>query len=163
MVQRIIVKKGSYRDSISLMKISNEVSKLRGVSQTAVVMATPLNKRFLADVGFKGGEIEGAGPDDLIVAVEAKSEEVVRSTLSKIEETLSPKESSEAGEARPLTLASAIELMPGANLALISVPGRFAKGEAMNAIDRRLNVFLFSSNLSADDELELKRAAQDRS
>ena len=162
MVERILVRKGSYRDSVSLMKISNEVSKCRGVSQTVVVMATPLNKRFLADSGFKGEEIEGADPDDLIIAVQAQGEEAVQSALSKVEEMLAPKGSSEIGESRPSTLASAIDLMPGANLALISVPGRFAKREAMNAIQRGLNVFLFSSNLSGDDELELKRAAKDR-
>ena len=49
--------------------------------------------------------------------------------------------------------------MPQANLALISVPGQFAKREALNALVHGLNVFLFSSNVSRDDELELKETA----
>ncbi len=162
MVAGVIVKGGNYRDSVTLMRVSNEVSKLNGVSQAAVVMATPLNKRFLADVGFKGGEIERAGPDDLIIAVEAQSKEVIESTMSKVEDMLSSKESPKAGEIRPRSLASAISVMPDANLALISVPGRFAKREAMNAIEKGLDVFLFSSNISYDDELELKEAAKRR-
>ncbi len=160
MVAGIVVKGGNYRDSVTLMRVSNEVSKLKGVSQAAVVMATPLNKRFLADAGFSGGEIERAGPDDLIIAVEAQSREVIESTMSKVEEMLSPKESPKAGEIHPRSLASAVRVMPDANLALISVPGRFAKREAMNAIEKGLDVFLFSSNVSYDDELELKEAAK---
>ena len=159
---KIIVEKGNYRDSVTLMKVSNEVSKLKGVSQAAVLMATPLNKRFLADAGFEGSEVEKAGPDDLIIAIEAASEEVLESSVSRVEEMLSSRESMEAEEIHPRTLTSAVKLMPDANLALISIPGRFAKREAMNALESGLNVFLFSSNVSREDEVELKEAAKAR-
>ena len=160
---KIIVEKGNYRDSVTLMKVSNEVSKSKGVSQAAVLMATPLNKRFLTDAGFKGSEVENAGPNDLIIAIEAASEEVLESSVSRVEKMLSSRESMGAEEIRPRTLASAVKAMPDANLALISVPGRFAKREAMNALESGLDVFLFSSNVSRDDEVELKEAAKARS
>src|SRR5712692_558373 len=76
---------------------------------------------------------------------------------------LSSRESMESEEIRPRTLASAVKAMPDANLALISIPGRFAKREAMNALESGLDVFLFSSNVSRDDEVELKRAAKAKS
>src|SRR2546428_8872651 len=160
---KIIIEKGNYRDSVTLMKISNEVSKLKGVSQAAVLMATPLNKRFLTDAGFKAGEVEKAGPDDLIIAMEAASEEVLESMVSRVEKMLSSRESMKAEEIRPRTLASAVKVMPDANLALISIPGRFAKREAMNALESGLDVFLFSSNVPREDEVELKEAAKARS
>ena len=160
---KIIVEKGNYRDSVTLMKVSNEVSKLKGVSQAAVLMATPLNKRFITDAGFEGSEVEKAGPDDLIIAIEAASGEVLQSSVSRVEEMLSSRASMEAEEIRPRTLASAVKVMPDANLALISIPGRFAKREAMNALESGLDVFLFSSNVSREDEVELKEAAKTRS
>src|SRR5437879_7182446 len=123
---KIIVEKGNYRDSVTLMKVSNEVSKSKGVSQAAVLMATPLNKRFLTDAGFEGSEVEKAGPDDLIIAIEAASEEILKSSVSRVEEMLSSRASMEAEEIRPRTLASALKVMSDANLALISIPGRFA-------------------------------------
>ena len=43
---RVILKKSTYRDSISLMKISNSISKLPGITQAAVVMATSLTVEF---------------------------------------------------------------------------------------------------------------------
>src|SRR3989441_3404168 len=100
---KIIIEKGNYRDSVTLMKVSNEVSKLKGVSQAVVLMATPLNKRFLMDAGFKGSEVEKAGPDDLIIAIEA-SEGVLESSVSRVEEMLSSRESMKAEEIRPRTL-----------------------------------------------------------
>src|SRR2546426_10925021 len=70
---KIIVEKGNYRDSVTLMKVSNEVSKSKGASQAAVLMPTPLNKSFLTDAGFMGSEAEKAGPPGVILAVEAAS------------------------------------------------------------------------------------------
>ena len=139
------------------MKVSNEVSKSKGVSQAAVLMATPLNKRFITDAGFEGSEVEKAGPDDLIIAIEAASGEVLQSSVSRVEEMLSSRASMEAEEIRPRTLASAVKVMPDANLAVISIPGRFAKREAMNALESGLDVFLFSSNVTREDEVELPR------
>ena len=47
------------------------------------------------------------------------------------------------GGARPL--AAAFEALPGASLALISVPGAFAAAEARKALRRGLHVLLFSN------------------
>jgi FdrA protein len=60
------------------------------------------------------------------------------------------------------SLAGAIELLPQANLALISVPGEFAAYEARRALERGLHVLLFSDNVSLEDEAALKRLAGER-
>jgi len=157
----VIVKKGSYRDSITLMKISNEVAVLKGIKQAAAAMATPLNKRLLKDIGFQSKEIQGAGPEDMIVAVEGEDASSVSAGLQTIEELLAAKESGshEDRAVLPTTLEEAIQQMPDANLALISVPGEFAAREASKALDKGLNVFLFSSNVPVDKEVELKQRA----
>jgi FdrA protein len=49
--------------------------------------------------------------------------------------------------------------MPEAAWVLVSVPGRFAAGVARDALRLGKNVFLYSDNVSVDDERELKRAA----
>lgn len=48
------------------------------------------------------------------------------------------------------------------NLALISVPGRYAAAEALKAVRLGLHVFLFSDNVSVGDELALKQEAERR-
>ena len=64
--------------------------------------------------------------------------------------------------ARPRTLESAVRVLPGANLAAISVPGAFAGREAMRALRRGLHVFLFSDNVPLADEVLLKQEARRR-
>jgi FdrA protein len=157
-LRRVIVRKGSYRDSITLLKISNEVSALKGVKQAAATMATPLNKRLLGDIGFADKQIQQAGPDDLVIAVEAADGRTLDAGLEKIEELLEAKGPSAQPEAvaLPSSIEEAVKSFPGANLALISVPGEFAGREAQKSLDVGLNVFLFSSNVPLAKEVELK-------
>ena len=51
---------------------------------------------------------------------------------------------------------------PGANLAVISVPGAYAAREARAALRQGLNVMLFSDNVSLAEEIALKKTAHDR-
>ena len=60
---------------------------------------------------------------------------------------------------RPRSLDGAMEALPGANLALISLPGEYAAAEARRALDRGLNILLFSDNVTVEDEVSLKEHA----
>jgi FdrA protein len=162
MTTRVIVKKSTYRDSISLMKISNSISKLPGITQAAVVMATELNRRVLSEAGFVDANIGRAASNDMIVAIEAKDAASLDSALTETEKLLSPGEKPAGEKAPPTSLEEALELVPDANLVVVSVPGQFAKREAMHALARGLNVFLFSSNVSREEEVELKNAAKEK-
>jgi FdrA protein len=153
---KVLVKKSTYRDSISLMKISNSIARLSGITQAAVVMATELNRRVLSEAGFKDAAIELADTNDMIVAIEAKDGESLDSALKETEKLLESREIQAGEKTQPTTLEEALEMAPDANLVVISVPGKFAKREAMQALNRGLNVFLFSSNVSQEEEVELK-------
>ena len=161
MVTKVVVKKGIYRDSISLMQISNSLMKLPGVSQAAVVMATELNRRVLAEAGFGGGVVDHAANDDMIVAIDAREEQSLVAALAETERLLLAPSEGKSGQAKqPTSLGEAMKSIPDANLVVISVPGRFARREAMQALGRGLNVFLFSSNVSRQEEVELKTMAR---
>jgi FdrA protein len=156
----VLVKKSTYRDSISLMKISTGISKLSGVTQAAVVMATELNRRVLSEAGFKDAAIDLATTNDMIVAIEAKDSESLSAALKETDKMLESGETKSGEKPEPASLDEALEIAPDANLAVISVPGKFAKREAMQALNRGLDVFLFSSNVSQDEEVELKIESQ---
>lgn len=53
---------------------------------------------------------------------------------------------------------SASQKLPDANLALISVAGEYAAELANQALDRNLNVMMFSDNVTLEDEINLKPA-----
>ncbi len=86
--------------------------------------------------------------------------EALRDAIKKLARPFTSKLRIEAR--RPRSIRSAIKVNPDANFVLISVPGDFAAAEARKAINRGLNVMLFSDNVSAEDELSLKIDAREK-
>ncbi len=139
------VRRGFYADSVALMRIARELNK--GGITASLMIGTPSNKALLKESGLLAKEGEGARPDDLIIAVKGKNAE---KALALAEKLLS------SGSAGPSSLPAELE---DANLALISVPGEFAAGEARRALERGLHVMMFSDNVPVRDEVALKDLA----
>src|SRR2546425_4514852 len=163
MVIRSVVKPSAYFDSVTLMLLQRDVRQLPGVEEAGAVMGTDANKELLRDAGLLTSEAQAARPDDLILAVRAGSGEVASAALRTAETLLvQRRETAATGTYRPKTVASAVRMLPGANLALISVPGRFAAGVARDALAAGLHVMLFSDNVPLEAEIELKQTATAR-
>ena len=163
MAVRALVKPSEYHDSVSLMLVARELASLTGVKDAAVVMATESNKSILKGAGLLTAEIEAAGANDLVLAVSAQDVSIAGYALEKAGEMLKRKAAQETGgEFRPKTIRSALSLQPGANLAVISVAGRFAADEAWEALQHGLHVLLFSDNVSLEDEIALKKFGRER-
>lgn len=159
MTVTVIVRKDTYRDSVILMRLSNKVTELDGVLQAGVVMGTPTNKKFLEVLNLLTKEARQATPNDLVIALDTEDEKSMAQALSEVERLLTTRVSRDASKIIPKTLDSALRDMQDANLVIISVPGIYAKREALKALRKGLNVLIFSSNVSLEDELELKQLA----
>ncbi len=157
---RTSVRAGSYHDSVVLMRLQQALSKLPGVLDAGVVMATPANREILGASGLLGEEAEAAGPGDLLIAVRAESDDAAGEALAKVDALLSLRAggSGESGY-RPRSLDGALRALPEARWVQISVPGRFAAEIAHEALDRGKNVFLYSDNVTLGDEVALKAKA----
>jgi FdrA protein len=157
------IKQGFYFDSVSLMRVGRELSGAPGVVDASVVMATEANKSILDMSGLLLPEFKKTGDQDLLIVVKARDASSAKDALAKAEELLSRKKKPAAeggGQApAPRDIPSAAAALPGANLALISVAGRYAAREARKALDAGLHVMLFSDNVSIEDEVALKQAA----
>jgi succinyl-CoA synthetase alpha subunit len=158
------VRRGFYMDSVALMRISNAVGGLPGVERAAVMIGSVTNKKLLQDAGLLDQVGEGAGANDLILSVRANDADSAAAALEEAEELLEhPAASSRgSGESHPKTLDTALQQLPEANLALISVPGEFAAAEARRALNKGLHVMMFSDNVSIADEVALKQEAERR-
>ena len=161
---KTIIKKSAYHDSVSLMLVAKELAKAPGVADAAVVMGTEANKGILKEAGLLSPEAEAASPNDLVIAVSGEAGTLPAALV--LAETLLQKKSPESTEPgssafHPRTLASVIKAAPSANVAVISVAGRYATAEAWDALHRGLHVLLFSDNVSLEDEIALKRYAVD--
>ena len=58
-------------------------------------------------------------------------------------------------------IREALTQKPDANLVVISVPGEYAAHETQKSLEAGKNVFLFSDNVSMEDEVALKRFASE--
>lgn len=160
--RRAIAKRSFYQDSVALMLLSKELSALPGIRLATAMMGTDNNKALLEEAGLRTAEGDAATANDLIVVVEADSEEAAARALARAEAGLAARREAvaQAGDVLPRTLESALRQLPDANLALISVPGPYAKAEALKALRRGLHVLVFSDNVPLEDEVELKRLAR---
>lgn len=152
-----------YQDSVSLMQISAQISRLPGIEQASVVMGTNTNLAQLSDAGL--GDGIQAGPNDLIIAVKGE-ENACQEAMQLAHQRLNSKPQEESGEGIKapalVSLAMALEQNTDVNLALISVPGDYAAAEAIKALNLGMNVMLFSDNVSLEQEKAIKTLAQQK-
>jgi FdrA protein len=159
--ERVIVRRGAYHDSVTLMLVSRTAEAADGAEDVAVGMATPLNLELLADQGY---EISGAGPNDLVIALRARDDDAADAVVALVERELAAKPVSDGGAERAAarSLAAAARRDPELSVAFLSVPGRHAVYEAAAALEAGLHVFCFSDGVSVTDEAALKRRALER-
>jgi FdrA protein len=158
------VRRGTYFDSVALMLAQNEAREMPGVEEAGVVMATDANKALLRDSGLDFDELPSAGPDDLVLVVRAFSPAQAEGAVARAHEALTRRRGGGAGgdDYRSKTVQTAVRATPGASLALVSVPGRFARGVAADALNAGLHVLLFSDNVPLEHEIELKQLSRTR-
>ncbi len=152
------IRTGAYFDSVVLMQLQRSLAELPGVEDAGVVMGTEANLELLGQTGLLVDEIKVAKADDLVIVVKAKDEKIARNAISKVDELVTARRSREgAGEDfLPKSLESADKSLPGANWVLISVPGRYAAGVSREALRLGKHVFLYSDNVTVEEEIELK-------
>ncbi len=161
-VRHVELRPGAYADSVTLLQVSRVVQGLEGVLAAQVAMATALNVEVLAQMGF---EVPSeATTNDLVVAVRLTGAAVLGDALAGVDRALGEanrRDDTVTEVAPPRTTASALRRTPD-GLVLVSVPGASALVEAMDALDARCDVMVFSDHVPLSQELVLKRTATAR-
>jgi len=126
-IVRAALRRSAYYDSVTLMQAQQSLRALPGIVEAGMVMGTEANLELLRQAGLDPGAL-AVSVDYLIVAVRGDTEEHVETAFASLDALLRPPLTADsAGVAyRPRSVAAGARLLPGGNLALISVPGRFA-------------------------------------
>ena len=160
--EHVEARPGGYADSVTLMRVSADVRQADGVQAALVAMATELNLDLLLAMGFQPPP--GVQADHLLIAVRASDDATLSSAVAAVDVALSarPADSHDGVRAvSPRTTAAAVRAR-GPGLALISVPGRCAFAEAIDALDAGCDVMIFSDNVPVEQEIMLKDIAAQR-
>jgi FdrA protein len=157
---RNLVKRNFYRDSFQLLKLSEEAKKIECVKDAAVVMGTSTNKTVLANLGLLTEEGKAATDSDMILSVMADTEFDINEGLRKVEALILK---SPAAKGRSyFSLDGALQAMPDANLAIVSIPGEYARDVVLKLLDKGISVHLFSDHVPTEQEVELKQYAKSK-
>ena len=91
-------------------------------------------------------------------------ENALEMIVKKVDELLNAKAEYDdsALEYKPTTLSAAVKHLEEANMAIISLPGKYAAYEAKKALNNNLHVMLFSDNVTVEEEIELKKIGRDK-
>lgn len=159
-----VIKKNSYQDSVNLMLLTKSMSSMEGINQISVMMGTPANKDIFKNSGLYTEELEEASPNDICIVVDTDNKDKVEEVMTGINDFLKNQGTGSKGSTIPVTRTwdRALTKLPNANLAVISIAGEYAADEVDRAIERGLNVFLFSDNVSIEDEKRLKEKAKEK-
>ncbi len=155
------VRRGAYYDSVVLMQLQRGLIGLAGVLDAGVVMATPANRDLLAANNLLPNSIN-ASPDDMLIVVKAENDPSATEAMNQIDVLLARRRSSVSQDFRPRSLNAAAKQLPEANWVLVSVPGRYAANVAREALEFGKHVFLYSDNVSLEDEIALKKTAREK-
>ena len=180
-----------YKDSVALMRVAQRLLALPEVVTATLQMGTPANKEILLEAGLLSESLSRAGPSDIMVALQARSrlacEAAETECCAQLAGTSELAPGSAAGQTvEPRTLRMGLASFTGANvganggaiagahaatiaanitaanIAQISVPGPYAGAEALKAVKLGLNVFMFSDNVSLEQEVAIKQEASRR-
>ncbi len=159
-----VVKPNLFRDSIQLMRLSEDVKKLKGVDDAVVSMGTDTNKRLLGDLRLLGKEGKEAGDGDLIIAVRLKEGSKPDEAMERVEKLVMAPPSAQGGPRRHAfhSLGAALESLADANLAVVSIPGKQAFQPSMELLKKGVNIHLFSDRVSKEEEIALKKFASSK-
>jgi succinyl-CoA synthetase alpha subunit len=159
-VKQVRVIKDSYYDSVFLMQVSRQAKAVPGVQETNVLLGTQANLQLLDRLGYPVMGALGITSHDLMIAIQADDAGVAERGIAAVRQLLHQTSGATLSSSyQPSSLETAVKLLPGANLALISLPGSFAAAEAARALELGLHVMLFSDNVSLADEIRLKQRA----
>jgi FdrA protein len=156
------VRRNTYQDSVTLMRLSSDLLAEDGVTNASIMMGSAGNIEIMREGGLDAPALNDARPTDLVIAIVAASEDAARTAIEKAIAALNTDAStaSDGGGAQKRAISSVMgAVVEGVNLTLISVPGEYAAAEAMKALKAGMHVHLFSDNVSVEKEIALKDVA----
>ena len=152
-MQKVIVEKKRYVDSVSLMGIPDRVKSLEGISNVEAMMATTANQAILNMLEYQLPQ--DITSNDLVIAVTAETEEQCNAAIELVKNIIDRKDVDDYIHYNSL---DEIDMSKEHyDLCQISLPGEYAAAEAKKALHMGMDLFIFSDNVSIEEELELKQ------
>ena len=154
-MKKVYVIKNRYVDSVTLMGVAVELTELPGVTGAESGMGTSQNVDLLTGLDYPVPA--GVTKNDLMIALDAEGPEALEAAFAAAQERLA----SGGGHSRRV-YRSVDELPVGRyDVLQISLPGEYAVQEARRTIDRGMDIFMFTADVTLEQERALKEYGRD--
>ena len=155
-MKKVYILPNRYMDSVTLMYVACCLADMEGVSGAECGMGTAQNISLLREEGYTlPGDVT---KNDLMMALDADTEDRLEQVHLAGMELLAGK----GGSGRRTVYRDVSELPRGKfDVVQISLPGQYAVENARKAIDQGMDVFMFSADISLEEERQLKEYARD--
>lgn len=154
-MKNVYVVPNRYVDSVTLMGVALELAELPGVSGAECGMGTEQNISLLTSEGYTVPA--GTGKNDMMLAIDAESEALQEQARQAAEKMLSSNRNKHKRVYHDVS-----ELENGKyDVLQISLPGKNALPEAYKAIDKGMDVFMFTADIDLAEERALKEYGRD--
>ena len=154
-MKKVYVVPNRYMDSVMLMGVAFHLEDLKDVHAANCGMGTRQNVDVLVNEGYSVPE--NISKNDLMIALDCDGEQELKNAFDAAMRLLS-----EGGGSKKRIYHDISELEEGEfDVVQISLPGMFAVKEARKAIDRHMDVFMFTADVPLDEEKALKEYGRD--
>lgn len=156
-MKKVFIINNRYVDSVTLMGIGVELAELEGVSGAECGMGTKQNIDLLTDLGYDVPA--STTKNDLMIAVDADTEENLNKAREQGEKLLSVGSGNRSNQ----RVYHDVDELPEGKFSVvqISLPGEYAIKEAYKAIDKGMDVFMFTADVTLEEERALKEYGRD--
>lgn len=155
-MKQVYVLKNRYVDSVTLMGVAEKIAKLDGVQGAESGMGTPANIELLTDLGY--AVPADTTKNDLMIAIDAAEE----NQKVAYQASLDILDHRGSGEVVYHDLDEIDLRDDDYDLVQISLPGEYAAAEIKKAINKGLDCFIFSDNVTLEEELECKQLGREK-
>ncbi len=154
-MKKVFAIKNRYVDSVTLMGLAVSLTEIEGIIGAESGMGTVQNIDLLKSYGYEVPA--GTTKNDLMVAVDAETEEMQNFAFEEAKRRLS------VGSGKKAKTYSSVDDLPEGkyDVVQISLPGEYAIKEAKKAILKGMDVFMFTADVSLEEERELKEFGRD--
>ena len=154
-MKKVFVIPNRYMDSVTLMGVSVKLIDREGVTDANCGMGTRQNIDVLVNDGYDLPE--NITPNDLMLALECGTQEEMDAAFEAGMAILTT-----GGGSREKVYRDVDDLEPGQyDVLQVSLPGDAALKAAYKAIDKGMDVFMFSADIALPDERALKEYGRD--
>lgn len=154
-MKKVFLLKNRYVDSVTLMTVAAEISALDGIDGAECGMGTKQNLDILKELGY--GLPADVTMNDVMIALDAGDEAAMKDACAYVERSLS------TGHSRRQKVYHDVDSIGEGEFDVLqlSLPGEYAVKEAYKAIDKGIHVFMFTADISLEEEHDLKVYARD--